>query len=206
MSAASTLSDAFFFLRAWAQNPLKVASVTPSSTSLAGLMTCEVDPRRGRVIELGPGTGVFTRALLSRGIEEKDLVLIEQDPAFAAMIASRFPAATTLAADAARLPAHALRPTTGEARIGAVVSGLPLLSMPPRKVMAILSGSFRHLAPGGSFYQFTYGPTCPVRRSILDRLGLKAVLIGRTLRNLPPASVYRIVRRAPFASWSIRNA
>lgn len=202
MSATSTLSDAIFFLRAWAQNPLKVASVTPSGTSLAGLITSEVDPCRGRVIELGPGTGVFTRALLSRGIEEKDLVLVEQDPAFAGMIASRFPAATTLAADAAKLPAHAL----GQSGIGTVVSGLPLLSMPPRKVMAILSGSFRHLAPGGSFYQFTYGPTCPVRRSILDRLGLKAVLIGRTLRNLPPASVYRISRRAPLRLWSVRNA
>lgn len=202
MSAASTLSDAFFFLRAWAQNPLKVASVTPSSPSLAGLITSEVDPVRGRVIELGPGTGVFTRALLARGIAERDLVLIEQDAGFAGMIASRFPAATTLAADAAKLSGHAL----GESKIGAVVSGLPILSMPPRKVMAILAGSFRHLAPGGSVYQFTYGPTCPVQRSILDRLGLKAVLIGRTLRNLPPASVYRISRRAPLALWSGRNA
>jgi len=205
LSAASTLSDAFFFLRAWAQSPMKVASVTPSSPSLAGLITSEVDPIRGRVIELGPGTGVFTRALLARGIAEKDLVLIEQDAAFAGMISSRFPAAMTLAADAARLSGQALGPMLGNGRIGTVISGLPLLSMPPRKVIAILAGSFRHLAPGGSFYQFTYGPTCPVRRSVLDRLGLKAVLIGRTLRNLPPASVYRISRRAPLTSWGGRD-
>jgi phosphatidylethanolamine/phosphatidyl-N-methylethanolamine N-methyltransferase len=70
--------------------------------------------------------------------------------------------------------------------------------MPPRKIMAILLGAFGYLRPGGSFYQFTYGPRCPVPRPILDRLGLKARRIGGTVRNLPPAAAYRITRRRPF--------
>lgn len=170
---------------------MKVASITPSSRSLAQLMTTEIDHTAGRVVELGPGTGVFTRALLERGVREDDLILIEQEVVFADMIGQRFPKATTLADDAAKIGLRDF----GSARIGSVVSGLPLLSMSPRKVMAILSGSFRHIGQGGSFYQFTYGPRCPVPRSILDRLGLKATLVGRTVHNLPPAAVYRITRR-----------
>ena len=84
------------------------------------------------------------------------------------------------------------------ATVGAVVSGLPLLSMSTRKVMSILSGAFSHVRPAGSFYQFTYGLRCPVPRPILDRLGLKATRTGATVRNIPPAAVYRITRRQPF--------
>lgn len=78
---------------------------------------------------------------------------------------------------------------------GAVISGLPLLSMPPRTVYAILTGAFAQLRPGGAFYQFTYGPRCPVSRRLLDWLGLQATYIGGTFANVPPAAVYRIQRR-----------
>jgi len=64
--------------------------------------------------------------------------------------------------------------------------------------MAILSGAFGHLRAGGAFYQFTYGPRCPVPRPILERLGLKASVVGKTLLNAPPATVYRIARRRPL--------
>ncbi|MNL50703.1 hypothetical protein D3C87_1737400 [compost metagenome] len=117
------------------------------------------------------------------------------------MLVSRFPQASILAADAARIGQYDL----GDEAIGAVVSGLPLLSMPPRKVMAILSGSFAQMGKGGHFYQFTYGPRCPVPRAILDRLGLKAVFVGRTVRNFPPAAVYRISRRKTLSLW-LRDA
>ena len=189
-------SDTFLFLRAWLQNPLRVASVIPSGRSLAQLITREIDPASGRVIELGPGTGVFTRALIGRGVAEGDLVLIEKGPEFAGMLAKRFPHAAVVESDASKIGRLDLG-----APAGAVVSGLPLLSMPPRQVMAILAGAFRHLGTQGKFYQFTYGPRCPVPRPILDRLGLKAVFVGRTIQNFPPAAVYRISRRNPLAFW-----
>ena len=80
--------------------------------------------------------------------------------------------------------------------VGAVVSGLPLLSMSPRKIMGVLIDAFHYLREDGAFYQFTYGPRCPVPKQILERLGLQQKRIGRTLRNLPPATVYRITRKA----------
>lgn len=187
-------ADAFLFFRAWLSAPLRVASVTPSGRALSSLITTEISAETGTVIELGPGTGVFTEALLHRGVSEENLVLVEYGPEFANQLSDRFPAARTVQMDAARLrklPLHANAP------VGAVVSGLPVLSMPFRRVHAILDGAFSHLRHGGAFYQFTYGPRCPVARPLLERLGLKATYVGRTFANIPPAAVYRITRRRP---------
>lgn len=188
----SKTADALLFFRAWLSAPFQVASVTPSGRALASLMTSEISADTGTVIELGPGTGVFTEALLNRGVRESDLILVEYGVDFARELAMRFPAATTLQIDAAQLRKIELQTS---APIGAVVSGLPLLSMPVRKVIAILEGAFSLLRHDGAFYQFTYGPRCPIPRPLLDRLGLKATFMGRTLANVPPAAVYRISRR-----------
>ncbi|NNU52519.1 class I SAM-dependent methyltransferase [Rhizobium indigoferae] len=187
-------ADALLFFRAWLSAPLRVASVTPSGRALSSLMIAEISAQTGIVIELGPGTGVFTEALLKRGVAEENLVLVEYGAEFANQLDGRFPAAKTVRIDAAqlrKLPLHASAP------VGAVVSGLPLLSMPLRKVHAILEGAFSHLRHGGAFYQFIYGPRCPIARPLLDRLGLKATYVGWTLANIPPAAVYRITRRRP---------
>ena len=196
-----TTMDTLAFFRAWVSNPLQIAAIAPSSVALASLITSEISAESGSVLELGPGTGVFTRALLARGVRECDLTLIEHSADFASMLRYRFPAAHVHHMDAARLAAadHLF----DDATIGVVVSGLPLLSMGPRKVMAIVAGAFGRLRTAGAFYQFTYGPNCPVPRRMLDRLGLKATRIGRTLRNVPPAAVYRISRR-PLRAVSLR--
>jgi phospholipid N-methyltransferase len=196
VSAACAYSDFFQFFRSWVADPLRVAAVAPSGDSLARLMTQEIHPADGPVLELGVGTGVFTRALLARGIRENDLTLVEYGSDFMRVLQHRFPRARVLWMDASQLAAYDL---FAGASVGAVVSGLPLLSMPPRKLLSILSGAFSYLRPTGRFYQFTYGPRCPVPRPILDRLGLKATRIGGTVRNLPPAAVYRITRRQPVA-------
>lgn len=191
--AQTSAFDPLHFLRAWAADPQRVGAVAPSGSALADLITSEITPAAGPVLELGPGTGVFTRALLARGVREQDLTLVEFGAEFAQLLQVRFPAARILCMDASRLAHHEL---FEDASVGAVVSGLPLLNLTPRKMMAILGGAFRYLRPRGALYQFTYGPWCPVPRPILDRLGLKATLIGRTLRNVPPAAVYRITARA----------
>ncbi len=89
-------------------------------------MTTEITAQTGAVIELGPGTGVFTQALLDRGVAESDLVLVESSTAFADALSLRYPAATMLRMDAAHLRRIELETAKP---IGAVVSGLPLLSM-----------------------------------------------------------------------------
>lgn len=139
---------------------------------------------------------MFTRAILDRGVAEPDLTLVEFGSDFARALQLRFPAARILWMDAAQIRGHA---AFAGHPFGAVVSGLPLLSMPPRKVFAILAGTFEFMRPLGGFYQFTYGPRCPVPRPILDRLGLRARRIGGTVSNVPPAAVYKITRRRPLS-------
>lgn len=185
------LTDAFAFFRAWISNPLRVAAVAPSGNAVAALMTQSVTPGTGHVLELGAGTGPFTKALLARGVPERNITLVEYDATFARLLRHRFPLARVLQMDAAELATAGL---FAGSKVGAVISGLGILTMPPDKASAILNGAFACMAPGGAFYQITYGPRCPVPHRILDRLELEAVRCGWTMRNLPPASVYRITR------------
>ncbi|MEO7498893.1 MAG: phospholipid methyltransferase [Casimicrobiaceae bacterium] len=180
-----------FFL-AWLADPLRVGAVSPSSPALAAAMTREITPDCAPVIELGPGTGVFTRSLIRRGIPEERLALIERGGIFARKLERSFPRAYVLEMDATRLRDVEL---FGGERAGAVVSGLPLLLMPPRKLWSLLEAAFERLRPEAAFYQFTYGLEPPVPRRMLDRLGLEVARSGGTFANVPPASVYRIRRR-----------
>ena len=191
--AERPMSDLAAFLRAWAKDPLGIAAVAPSSPALAKLITAEITPDMAPVIELGPGTGVFTKALLGRGLKQSDLVLIEYEADFANLLSARFPQATVLRGDAARMRKH--RGVLNGELAGATISGLPILNMNARQQMMIMRGCFELIRPGGRFFQFTYSPVCPIRRPVLERLGLKARRLSSTLRNLPPAAVYEISRR-----------
>lgn len=195
MTTKTSCGDFVQFFRSWVSDPLRVAAVAPSGERLARLMTQEIEPLDGPILELGPGTGVFTRALLTRGIPESALTLVEFGEEFAVRLRGRFPEARVVQMDAAQLGQCGL---FEDAPFGAVISGLPLLSMPPAKIEAIVGGAFETMKPGGAFYQFTYGPRCPISRSILESLGLKGTRIGGTVRNIPPAGVYRISRQNPL--------
>jgi phosphatidylethanolamine/phosphatidyl-N-methylethanolamine N-methyltransferase len=184
--------DFLSFFTAWMAAPRRVGAIAPSGTALAALITRDITADSGPILELGPGTGAFTYQLLKRGVRQQDLTLVEYGSDFMRLLQLRFPGARVLWMDAARLAAEQLY---AGAPVGAVVSGLPLLNMSPRKVISIVGGAFSYLRPGGAFYQFTYGMRCPVSRPILDRLGLRATLVDRAILNVPPAAVYRLTRR-----------
>jgi phospholipid N-methyltransferase len=191
-SLAPDCADGFAFLRDLLRDPRRVSAIAPSGRDLAALITSRIDAADAPVIELGAGTGVFTRQLIKRGVPEDKLVLIEFGSESAAKLQWKFPSATVFWMDASTLQHFEL--LQGR-KAGAVVSGLPLLSMPPKKVIRILRGAFQHLREDGSLYQFTYGARCPVPDIVLKRCGLKAERPGRVLLNLPPATVYRLSRR-----------
>ena len=184
--------DLLPFFRAWLAAPLRVAAIAPSGPALARAITAEIGPRTGPVIEFGPGTGVFTQAILDAGVPADRLVMVERGAAFAELLRQRFPQVRLIEASAGDLGEVAL---FGAGRAGAVVSGLPILSMPKPVVHAILAKAFDELQPGGAMYQFTYGYRCPVADSVLDSLGLTARRTATVFVNAPPASVYRIERR-----------
>lgn len=182
-------ADTKLFLRELLADPRRISALAPSSAGLARLITRDIAPSTAPVIELGPGTGVFTRAMLDRGLPEQRLALVEAGDVFADLLAERFPRAVLIRGDAGRLPEHA---PFGRERAGAIVSGLPLLSLPRAVQRGVLEGVRRHVRPGGALYQFTYGWRCPAPSALLSELGLTARRIGFEAFNLPPASVYRI--------------
>ncbi len=151
--AQPSRSGAFLaFGREWLRDPLRVAAVAPSGGSLARAITQGIRPDTAPVIELGPGTGVFTDALVARGIPPERIAAIETGADFALHLARRWPALRLIHDDAARL--RHLVPF-GHHTVGAVVCGLPLLSMSPAKVYRIVAGAFSNLRPGGHFALFT---------------------------------------------------
>jgi phosphatidylethanolamine/phosphatidyl-N-methylethanolamine N-methyltransferase len=185
--------SAFSFFLAWLADPRRVGAIIPSSAALANAITADLTPASAPVIELGPGTGVFTRSIIARGVPEHRLALIEHAADFVDKLRRDFPQALVHRMDATHL--RHLELFDGE-RAGAVVSGIPLLLMPPNSVIALMEGVFERLRPGGALYQFTYGRDAPIQRAILARLDLTATRIGGTLANFPPAAVYCIRRRS----------
>lgn len=189
--AAIDLHSIGTFLRQWVRDPVKMASVTPSGHQLAELMVAQLPAGSSRVVEIGAGTGVFTRALLDAGIVPSRLLVIEINPHLVDFLRARFPGVAIACADACRL--DELCEEYGLLSGGtpdAVVSGLGMLSMASEQRIAIMRAAFGVLGKGGRFIQFTYGPKSPVRRRERDELGLRVRRAGFALRNLPPATVY----------------
>ncbi|MBP2302902.1 class I SAM-dependent methyltransferase [Azospirillum picis] len=190
-----SLAERKLFVERWIRSPLKVASVTPSGPELCRAMAkaALAGPAR-RVVELGPGTGPVTSALLSHGVSPDNLLMIELDPAFADHLALQHPTATVVRGDATRM--QRILQTHGWPECNAVVSGLPLIAMPLSVQARIVRSAFSMLAPDGLFVQFTYGPFAPVNPELIRRMRLKPRRFAWIARNLPPASVWTF-RRLP---------
>lgn len=182
------------FLGRWLRNPKAVGAVVPSGKSLAAAMVSEIDrDAEGAVIELGGGTGNITAALLAAGFASDCITVIERDPSFYRVIAERFPDVRVLQGDAADL--RQLLSAAGVGKVKAIVSSLPLLSIPDRICLQIVSEAMAALGDDGVLVQFTYGPASPVSRRIVSRLGLKASRASWVMDNIPPASVWRYNRQ-----------
>jgi phosphatidylethanolamine/phosphatidyl-N-methylethanolamine N-methyltransferase len=177
-------SDTALFFRQLLRNPRQVSAIAPSSPFLARAMARSLGPATGRIVEFGPGTGSLTRGILNSGVRPEDLTCFELDPDFAATLRRTFPGVTIHHAGADHAADHVAP------GVGAVVSGLPLLSMPAPVVTAIVGAAFRILKPGAPYIQFTYGPKPPVPESVQEALGLRAERGPHVLLNLPPARVY----------------
>jgi phosphatidylethanolamine/phosphatidyl-N-methylethanolamine N-methyltransferase len=187
LAATTPLADAWLFLKRWLRQPLTVGAIAPSSLGLAHAMVGAAHPISGSVLELGPGTGVFTRALLGSGVPAGELTVVERVPAFASSLRARFPGLRVIECDAA-----ALRDGDFERPFSCIVSGLPLRAMGEAQIERILGAAFACSRSDARFVQFSYGLRCPVSRRVRDRLRLQARRVAWVARNLPPASVWCI--------------
>ncbi len=189
-SVRSKILDGGMLWAAWFRAPRHVGAVAPSGTHLASAMAREVPGGLGLVVELGAGTGSITDWLLRSGIAPDSLVVVERDPMLARRLRRRFPGCLVLCGDACRLPE--LLASHGLAEpVRAVVSSLPLLSMPPADRARLIRGVRKLIRGGGAMLQYTYGLRCPIPSRTLERGRVRALRIARVWRNLPPASVWR---------------
>jgi phosphatidylethanolamine/phosphatidyl-N-methylethanolamine N-methyltransferase len=185
------LDDEMHFIRSWMEKPLATGAVMPSGKPLARAMAKCVDTTtEGPVIELGPGTGAVTAALVEQGIDPSRLMLVEFNPTFCRLLRTRYPEAIVVQGDAygiKRLLANLLRQPAA-----AVVSGLPLFTKPLKFRLRLLSDAFTLLTPGAPFVQFTYAVVPPIPRAYS---GAHAQASERIWFNIPPARVW-VYRKA----------
>ncbi len=178
----TTLADNLRFLRALITNPKSIGAIFPSGPILADAIARQIDPAVGPVLEIGPGTGVISQALLARGVAPQNLTLLEYDEEFARHLAARFAGVHVVQGDAFDLD----RTLGPRPPFGAIISCLPLLNHPVAQRLAFMDSLAGRLQPGGPLIQFSYGLHAPV----VPPDGFSVACAASVLANLPPAKVW----------------
>lgn len=187
----SPLFDHLVFLGALVRNPRSVGAIAPSSARLAADMARDVQPA-SRVVELGPGTGVITRAVLSRVGPSGALLAVDTSRAFIDRLQRNWPELDAVCASAEALPE--LAASRGWDGVDHIVSGLPFATLPAAVTLQILDGIRNVLRVGGTFTTFQYvhayrlPPAVTFRRELSERLG-SPPQSRLVIRNVPPAHI-----------------
>lgn len=188
---AERFGEEIRFFKGWMHGPKAVGSILPTSSITAKRMASVVNPHSGLpVLELGPGTGVITRAILNRGVAPADLYSVEYSADFAQHLREDFPGVNIIEGDAFNLDT-----TLGarrEQKFDSVISAVPLLNFPVSDRIAIIEDLLRRIPHGRPIVQITYGPLSPVPAG---RGNYKIEHLDFIIRNVPPARlwVYRRV-------------
>lgn len=178
----------------YVRHPLQLGALFPSSSYLGSLMISHIKPDLdGKLLELGPGTGSFTRAMIDKGIPEEKLVMIEQSKDFVKLLSESFPKANVICGDVKQLTG--ILKELGLFQFDEIVSGIPLNAMSVSLRNTICDEAFNLLRTGGSFVQVSYLPRCSVPADVIKAHSAKKIYCGISLRNLPPAFVWRVERQ-----------
>lgn len=174
------------FILEWAESPLTVGAVAPSSRYLGRLMASYIPKDTDApVLELGPGTGAVTKAVLTSGLAPERVIALEYSADFCRTLEDKFPQISVVRGDAYDIGTSL--PNVQPGTLSAIVSSLPLLTRPPAQRVAFLRHALAYLAPGAPFIQFSYSLAPPVSVKGTDMTVERSQWI---LRNLPPARVW----------------
>jgi len=188
------------FLKVFLRAPALTSAIVPSSPWLAELMTERIRLSQAKVVvELGAGTGAFTRAILKELHPSAAFLIVEIDSSFARHLKRKFPRAHVINDSAERLDQHLK--SLGHASADCVLSGLSWAGFSGEEQKKLLSTVFRVLRPGGYLTTYAYNHVawlsggCRFRKLLRSTFDLVATT--RTeWRNLPPAFVYRCQKQA----------
>jgi phosphatidylethanolamine/phosphatidyl-N-methylethanolamine N-methyltransferase len=174
------------FFKGWIDHPKAVGAVLPTGNVTARRMASVIDPRSGRpVLELGPGTGVITRAILARGIRPENLYSVEYSHDFVSRLRKEIPQLNVLQGDAFDLDT-----ALGDARdtvFDSVISAVPLLNFPVSRRVALIEDLLTRIPVGRPVMQMSYGPVSPVP---VGRGDYSVKHHDFVLRNLPPVRLW----------------
>lgn len=174
------------FFKGWRQNMKAVGSIIPTSGVTARRMASVINPHSGLpVLELGPGTGVITKAILDKGVKPDNLVSVEFSTDFYEHLLGRFPGVNFINGDA-----FDLETTLGEKsgqKFDCVISAVPLLNFPMYRRVALIEDLLKRVAPGRPVIQISYGPLSPVV-ALPDRYQISHY--DFVVRNIPPAQLW----------------
>ena len=188
---AKKFDDELKFFKGWIDRPKAVGSIVPTSSVTARRMASIVDIHSGLpVLEVGPGTGVITNAILRHGVRPSDLYAVEYSHDFVTHLRRNYPGVNVIEGDGFDLDA-----TLGDKRdmvFDSVVSGVPLLNFPVARRVAYLNGLLDRIPHGRPVVQLTYGPKSPVPPGLGDYTVEHFHFI---IRNIPPTQLW-IYRRA----------
>ena len=190
---AEKFDDELKFFKGWIDKPKAVGSIVPTSSIAARRMASVVNPRSGLpVLEVGPGTGVVTRAILALGVKPENLYLVEYSADFVDHLRELFPGVNLIQGDAFDLDR-----TLGElndAVFDSVVSGVPLLNFPVAQRVRYVESLLDRIPAGRPIMQLTYGPLSPVPPG---RGSYKVEHYDFVLRNIPPTQLWAYRRPLP---------
>jgi phospholipid N-methyltransferase len=182
------VSDFMMFLRRFVANPGRIGSIVPSSPHLCRQMMSHIPwPKLRTIVELGPGTGVFTRHILENKPQDALFFAIERDPQFREILRERFPR-LLIKEEALKLGEYLQEMDVPQ--VDVVVSGLPFANFSPELRSSILREVYQSLAPGGRFVTFQY--SLQLKQELIQMY--KKVDVSFTPLNIPPAFVYTCIK------------
>lgn len=187
-------AESALFFRHWLLHPLEIGAFLPSSAAVGRAMAKAVAfDRPGAILELGGGTGAVTASLIAAGCPPERLIVVEREPALAALLRRRFAQSRIIEGDACAIAS--LLAEHGVTRLAAIVSSLPIKWFPIAGQRAVIAPCLECAGEGGSFLQLTSTMVSPVATAALDLSGDE---VARVWSQFPPLQIWRY-RRAPQA-------
>jgi phosphatidylethanolamine/phosphatidyl-N-methylethanolamine N-methyltransferase len=187
---ATKFDDEIRFIRGMMAQPKTVGAIMPTSARMAAKMASIIDTGSGLpVLELGPGTGVITKAILDKGVKPENLVSIEYSTQFYQHLTGKFPDVHFINGDAFNI-ADTLKAYRGR-KFDCVISGIPLLNFPMHQRVSLIESLLDLMAPGRPVVQFSYGPKSPVAKRPDS---YKVEHFDFIVRNIPPAQIWHYKR------------
>ncbi len=184
--------DEIEFLKGWKRDRIAVGAIAPTSAVTARKMAGVVRPDSGLpVLELGPGTGVITKAILARGILPQDLTSVEYSPEFCRLLKAQYPDVDIRCGDAFAL--DLVLGSKRDIRFDCVISAIPLLHLPAERRLALVLDLLERIPTGRPVVQITYGLLSPV---VALPAGYEVRHLAFMMRNIPPAQLWTY-RRVP---------